>query len=497
MSSKGQGKVLNSRSLWRYIRRRLPSDREIIVRTGDRVAYLRLPRWLQLGFVGAAAVALAWIGLATHLNFNQLEIIAHREALIVVAEDARRDVQSELENAEKELALTTRRNEIGRQRADRLADTNQQLSAKIDELKKRITQHIAEQARGNAQRQNLDAEITTLQQRVDALVGDRARVAAMGEALRTELAQRAREKQLLTARIATLLPTIDKLEAERAQQTKTEQGLRGQLTQRIAERDSAAADRDRLSKERQAIANRFAALSEQLASLESAQEQIISRFDSQTVDSIELVEKTLAMTGVDVERLLGRLIPALPEGRTIGVGGPFIAAREDLIGPDTSELANNIAAVEERAVRWKALQDLLMRLPLAVPLDNYHVSSTFGRRVDPLTKRPAMHEGTDFSSERRAEIRSTSPGRVSFVGWRGGYGKMVEVDHGLGIRTRYAHLSKMYVKRGQQVDFRDKLGQVGNTGRSTGEHLHYEILLDGRALDPANFMKAGQYVFKN
>ena len=139
----------------------------------------------------------------------------------------------------------------------------------------------------------------------------------------------------------------------------------------------------------------------------------------------------------------------------------------------------------------------MARLPLTVPLDSYHVVSTFGRRIDPLSDRPAMHEGVDFSGEHRAEVRATSPGRISFVGWRGGYGKMVEIDHGLGIRTRYAHLSKMYVKPGQQVDFRDKLGQVGNTGRSTGEHLHYEVLLDGRALDPANFMKAGQYVFKN
>ena len=74
---------------------------------------------------------------------------------------------------------------------------------------------------------------------------------------------------------------------------------------------------------------------------------------------------------------------------------------------------------------------------------------------------------------------------------------MVEVDHGLGIRTRYGHMSRLFVERGQKVEFREKVGQVGSTGRSTAPHLHYEVLVDGRATDPGNFMRAGQYVFKN
>jgi len=108
-----------------------------------------------------------------------------------------------------------------------------------------------------------------------------------------------------------------------------------------------------------------------------------------------------------------------------------------------------------------------------------------------------LHGGIDLASRRRAPVHVTSPGVVTFVGWKGGFGKIVEVDHGLGIRTRYAHLSNIYVKRGQKLEYREKVGQIGSTGRSSGEHLHYEVIVDGRSQDPASFIKAGQYVFKN
>ena len=85
---------------------------------------------------------------------------------------------------------------------------------------------------------------------------------------------------------------------------------------------------------------------------------------------------------------------------------------------------------------------------------------------------------------------------VTFVGRKGPYGKMVEIDHGYGLKTRYGHLRTILVKRGQKIDFRHKVGIIGSTGRSTGRHLHYEIVSDGRPQDPAKFMKAGKYVFK-
>ena len=107
-----------------------------------------------------------------------------------------------------------------------------------------------------------------------------------------------------------------------------------------------------------------------------------------------------------------------------------------------------------------------------------------------------MHYGIDLAGVYHSPVRATAPGVVVRVGWNGSYGRVVEIDHGLGLRTRYGHLHRILVKRGQKVGFRRKIGQMGNSGRSTGAHVHYEILVNGKPLDPAKFMEAGEHVLK-
>ncbi|MGH6879330.1 MAG: M23 family metallopeptidase, partial [Hypericibacter sp.] len=102
----------------------------------------------------------------------------------------------------------------------------------------------------------------------------------------------------------------------------------------------------------------------------------------------------------------------------------------------------------------------------------------------------------DFLSELGAPVMATAPGKVVFAGWKGDYGKMVEIDHGLGIHTRYGHLKSITVKVGDEVTYRQQIGALGNTGRSTGPHVHYEVRVDDKAYDPMNFLEAGRYVFK-
>ena len=105
-----------------------------------------------------------------------------------------------------------------------------------------------------------------------------------------------------------------------------------------------------------------------------------------------------------------------------------------------------------------------------------------------------MHHGLDFGGQKSTPIVATAEGVVSYVGRRGTYGRVVEIDHGHGFKTRYAHLNKTFVKRGQKVDKGFKVGGMGSTGRSTANHLHYEIHFQGRAYDPNKFLKAGLYV---
>ena len=107
-----------------------------------------------------------------------------------------------------------------------------------------------------------------------------------------------------------------------------------------------------------------------------------------------------------------------------------------------------------------------------------------------------MHRGVDLGAMNRAVVLATAPGKVIYAGWKGKYGRFVAIDHGNGIVTRYGHLRRISAKPGQKVDFRAKIGQMGSSGRSTGVHLHYEIQVNKRSVDPLKFMKAGRNVFK-
>jgi len=159
-------------------------------------------------------------------------------------------------------------------------------------------------------------------------------------------------------------------------------------------------------------------------------------------------------------------------------------------------LISKVVALDEQMLRWQNLQRVLRTLPLAAPVDHYRLTSGFGRRVDPLRKRWAHHGGVDLASRSGTPILAVAPGRVVSTGWRGNYGRTIVIDHGLGVRTRYSHLRKILVKKGQKVEFRDKIALMGSSGRSTGTHLHFEVRVDDKPLNPIKFMRAGKYVFK-
>ena len=142
---------------------------------------------------------------------------------------------------------------------------------------------------------------------------------------------------------------------------------------------------------------------------------------------------------------------------------------------------------------YKAMKQTVQELPLARPLTTFshRVSSGFGPRRDPFHRRRAFHSGMDFKAPTGTPVRATGAGKITKVGRQGGYGLTVEVHHGNGIVTRYAHLSRILVKRGQKVVAGQAIGRVGSTGRSTGPHLHYEVRVDNRAVNPARFLRAG------
>jgi murein DD-endopeptidase MepM/ murein hydrolase activator NlpD len=143
------------------------------------------------------------------------------------------------------------------------------------------------------------------------------------------------------------------------------------------------------------------------------------------------------------------------------------------------------------------LEKLVKSLPLSQPMKNYYMSSGFGTRIDPITKRHTPHRGLDFVGSYREKVISPSPGKVVLARWFSDYGNAIVIDHGNGITTRYGHLSKIKVSEGQRVKTGQVIGHQGNTGRSTGQHLHYEVRYKNVPLNPKKFIEAGKVLINN
>ncbi len=216
----------------------------------------------------------------------------------------------------------------------------------------------------------------------------------------------------------------------------------------------------------------------------------LNRVESTQTASLDALDeaydsKVRRMRGVFAE--LG--IKASPRVSAEPVGGPFVPYR----------LASGANAFERQVHRItleRAQADQLAREVAALPIrkpvpGELDATSGFGVRIDPFLNRPAMHTGIDFRGAMGEPVHATASGTVTIAGWSGGYGRMVEVDHGNGLATRYGHLSEIEVKVGQTIKTGQVVGRLGSTGRSTGPHLHYETRINGEAIDPGKFLRAG------
>jgi murein DD-endopeptidase MepM/ murein hydrolase activator NlpD len=175
--------------------------------------------------------------------------------------------------------------------------------------------------------------------------------------------------------------------------------------------------------------------------------------------------------------------------RASGVGGPFIPVK---LGSDAGPFERQLYRINISRAQVDRLKRTLAQVPYRKPVvGEVEFTSGFGVRSDPFLGRPAMHTGLDFRAQTGDPVRATANGKVVSAGWAGGYGRMIEIDHGNGLATRYGHLSEIGVKIGDPIKIGQVIGEVGSTGRSTGPHLHYETRIDGEAVDPQKFLRAG------
>jgi murein DD-endopeptidase MepM/ murein hydrolase activator NlpD len=172
------------------------------------------------------------------------------------------------------------------------------------------------------------------------------------------------------------------------------------------------------------------------------------------------------------------------------VGGPFVPVKPPQSGASAFE--RQLYRINIARAQIDRYSHKLVAVPVRKPVvGEVDMSSPFGMRMDPFLGRPAIHTGIDLRGEVGEPVRATATGRVTIAGREGGYGNMVEISHGNGFATRYGHLSEINVKSGQIVRIGEVVGRIGSTGRSTSPHLHYETRINGEAVDPQKFLRAG------
>ncbi|TPM46442.1 M23 family peptidase [Mesorhizobium sp. B2-2-3] len=234
--------------------------------------------------------------------------------------------------------------------------------------------------------------------------------------------------------------------------------------------DSAADRADKL----------FISINKSLKSIENDQLTRISILADNAYKNADAITQALEAAGLPVDSDFGK--------NESDVGGPLIPLDSSMF------FDSKVKELDEALDTLDQLKKEARRLPLANPAPGHSVTSPFGVRTDPILGTAALHSGMDFRAPIGMAAKVTAPGVVTKAGWNGGYGRMVEVDHGNGFATRYGHLSEIDVTVGEKVDAGAVIGKTGSSGRSTGPHLHYEVRHNGEAIDPLRFLTVGKKV---
>jgi murein DD-endopeptidase MepM/ murein hydrolase activator NlpD len=226
---------------------------------------------------------------------------------------------------------------------------------------------------------------------------------------------------------------------------------------------------------------KLAKLQESLDHVEAHQAALLNGLEESYDAKARRMRRVLGDLGIDVGK-----VPSL--GSAGSTGGPFVAlAPRGENGPFERQLYR----ISLGRAQVEHFNRILLTVPVRRPLaGEIETTSGFGVRMDPFLRSLAMHTGLDFRGNVGEQVRATATGKVVAAGWSGGYGKMVEIEHGNGLSTRYGHLSSIDVVEGQNIRIGQVVGRVGTTGRSTGPHLHYETRVDGDAVDPQRFLRA-------
>ncbi|MEC9433696.1 MAG: DUF5930 domain-containing protein [Pseudomonadota bacterium] len=449
-------------------------DWRLTIRKGDDARHMRLS---ARGGLLAAACATALVGWTGFASVSLFVTHAERDALaarVAAFEAGSADAVAEAEaRREADLAAMAadRDARIAALTADRddAADKASDALARLDVMSRELARRQA----GLVAAADAESELTLALESLRAKLADA--VAARDEAERARIALAARAQELNADHAAA--------DAAEDEWTAAIEGVTAALEDTTRERDAAVMMQA-------ALADRLETMETERGRAAEARSRLFAQLEDAVEAGLGGLEKALDAAGVNPDRVVAEL-----RRDYSGEGGPFVPADEvaapQFVSEDAERVANLLGGLE----RASLMQVAAAKLPLAKPVKSaFRFTSGFGVRRDPKNGRSRMHAGTDFAASRGTPIYTTADGVVTFAGWQSGYGRVIKIRHAFGFETVYAHLNATRVKVGQRVARDDRIGDMGNSGRSTGSHLHYEIRLNGKPLNPMKYIEAARNV---
>ncbi|MFK7866225.1 MAG: M23 family metallopeptidase [Alphaproteobacteria bacterium] len=450
-------------------------------RSDGQVRYVNLTTRMQIAGIGALCFILLalimWAGSQTIINKIQAGELAQREAMIIEGKLAYQDLMLDMKQHRQNLNQTLSK-ELSENSPDEL-ETMEGLTRTLDAFVGRLSMDLeGDNVLANQiikTRNTLYAEVNALNTKLEQEQAARQDLIASLSIL-NELSQAQYSDQYFTN------PSTD------AEVNATEMVKISQEAEAGAPSTSLPASND--------PAIMAKSISQQVTNLKQLfhlQSSVSDQFNHFVDQNIYMQERILEKTTVPLPKLLA-LVGVNPAA---GGESPLMGDSLDhqLAGPALM-LAESQQGLELKLAKLSAMERLLGCLPIYSPVDYYHVTSRFGKRKDPITGRAARHAGLDLAGWPGIDIYASASGKVVKALRHSAYGNMVEINHGCKIATRYGHLKSINVKKGQIVEYRDVIGALGSTGRSTGPHLHFEIIMNGHHIDPEPFIEAGRYVYK-
>lgn len=436
-----QSQAIKTLQRWDF---RLFHEREVIFRQSGKLRYFHLSPRVQRLLAGSVLAAFSffvvWGGSFTWGFFSGQRQLAEHEKMVAVAQENYRNLIEVLagtrpaSNSRADEREANAASDDHRQLRDGLANLSKSLDGLLVDLAKQSPDDKQQQAKLQQVRNDLEMQINALTIRID----------------------QEKQARLGTAKALESLVSLT-MSSQGADMTRPETAMM--------------------------MANKQI---DQLRSLYQFQTDMTKKFATYVNEDTKNRSTVLAKLKLPTKQLLTLVGYRADQTDSEALLPSVVGLASDLLGTQIS--------IEKQLVKLKAMDNLMRCLPLSLPLDTIEKSSGYGRRNDPLADEVEFHKGLDLRADSGTPIYSAAGGRVINAGRAGDYGQMVQIDHGCGVMTRYGHMRTISVREGQVIGPHTIIGGVGNTGRSSGYHLHFEVLINGKNYDPDPFIEASRHV---